>query len=120
MENKVDQIIRYSLGVVIVVILMFMVFKNPGEITPIQSTCKEDSLKLVINQLEISLKNSEDDLDEKEKKFEDILFEYGYGLDRIRETHPDAYKEFHRIISFKERYSHEEERENNKRLKSNL
>ena len=78
--------------------------------------CKEDSLKNVIQSLQIDITTLEDGFDSKERRYEDVLFEYEFGIDRIRETHPSAYKEFHRIISHKESYSHEDERENKKRL----
>lgn len=78
--------------------------------------CKEDSLKNVIDSLDVYITTMEDGFDSKERRYENILFEYEFGIDRIRETHPSAYKEFHRIISYRERYSKESERENKKRL----
>lgn len=82
--------------------------------------CKEDSIRDEYNQLQMTLENEEDGWDKKEQRYEDILFEYGFGLDRLKETHPEAYKEFHRIISYRERYSKEEERHNKKRLANKL
>ena len=81
--------------------------------------CQEDSLRTVIANLQMDLENQEDGWDKKESRYEDILFEYSFGLDRLKETHPSAYKEFHRIIAYSERYSKEVERENIKRLQSN-
>jgi hypothetical protein len=78
---------------------------------------KEDSLQNVINQLIVDKEHDEDGWDNKEKRYEQILFEYELGLDHLKHYHPDAYKEFHRIVGFKENYSHEVERENKKRLK---
>ena len=43
-------------------------------------------------------------------------FEYDYGLDHLKHYRPESYKDFHRILSHKEYYSHEDERENKKRL----
>jgi hypothetical protein len=83
--------------------------------TPIE-TCKQDSLQNVVNQLQIDIENQEDGWDDKEKRYEQILFEYQYGLDHLKNYHPDAYKEFHRIVGYKERYTIETERENKKRL----
>ena len=116
MGNKIDTVIRYSLGVVIIIILTIIALRKPHESIVIQTGCKEDSLKAVISDLEGTLKRSEDGWDSKETRYENILFEYEYGLNRIKETHPDAYREFHRIISFKENYSHEDERDNKKRM----
>jgi hypothetical protein len=70
----------------------------------------------VINQLIVEKETEEDGWDKKETRYENILFEYEFGLDRIKETHPNAYKEFHRIIAFREQYSREAEKENKKRL----
>ena len=81
-----------------------------------QQICKEDSLQNVINDLKIEIENEEDGWDEKEKRYENILFEYDYGMEHLKNYHNDAYREFHRIISHKERYSKESERENKKRL----
>lgn len=82
--------------------------------------CKEDSLKNVINGLQAELEMAEDGWDKKENRYEDILFEYEYGIDHIKESHPSAYKEFHRIIGYREKYSHKVERENKIRLNSNF
>lgn len=80
--------------------------------------CKEDSLRRVISDLQIEIENEEDGWDEKEKRYEQILFEYEMGLEHLKHYHLTAYKEFHRIIGYKENYSHEVERENKKRLKN--
>lgn len=79
---------------------------------------KQDSLQNVINDLQVELESQEKGFSNKEQRYEDILFEYEYGLDRLKETHPSAYREFHRIIAFKERYSVEDKIDNQKRLKS--
>ena len=86
--------------------------------TPVVTTniCKEDSLQNVINELQMDLKMQSDGFDSKERRYENILFEYEFGIDRLKNYQPEAYKEFHRIISHKEYYSHEDERENIKRL----
>jgi hypothetical protein len=82
-------------------------------------TCKEDSLQKVIDQLEIDFEHEQDGWDNKEKRYSQILFEYEYGLEHLKNYHPDAYKEFHRIVGYKEEYNHETERENKKRLNIN-
>jgi hypothetical protein len=85
--------------------------------------CKQDSLQMVID----SLKNEreslledismlEDGFDFKERRYEEILFEYEYGIDHLKNYHPEAYKDFHRIIAHKERYSKQDERDNKQRL----
>ena len=79
-------------------------------------TCKSDSLQTVIDSLKIEYEQLENSFDSKERRYEDILFEYEYGVNRLKEVNPEAYKEFHRIIGYKERYDKSTERENKKRL----
>jgi hypothetical protein len=80
--------------------------------------CKEDSLQNVINQLQIDFENEEDGWDNKEKRYEQILFEYEYGLDHLKNYQPHAYREFHRILSHKENFTRQDEQENIKRLET--
>jgi hypothetical protein len=77
---------------------------------------KRDSLQNVIDSLQIEIFSLEDGFDYKEHRYEDVVFQYELGLSYIKDYHPNAYKDFHRIIAHKERYSHEVERENAKIL----
>ena len=77
---------------------------------------KQDSLKNVIDSLQTEIFTIEDGFDFKEHRYEDVLFEYELGISYLKDYHPKAYKDFHRIIAHKERFSHEIERENTKRL----
>jgi hypothetical protein len=121
MENR-NNVLIITL-VAVMVLISWGLTKNfnehnaPPMPAPIQNhICKEDSLQGVINQLIVEKETEEDGWDKKETRYENILFEYEFGLDRIKETHPNAYKEFHRIIAFREQYSREAEKENKKRL----
>jgi len=118
MENKKDLIIRILISIIIGGVLLIISLRKPSDMkAPIPlNQCKEDSLLKVINQLEIDLKTEEDGWDDKEKRYEDILFEYEYGIDHLKKNNPKAYQEFHRIIGFKENFSRETEHENKKRL----
>jgi hypothetical protein len=75
-----------------------------------------DSLNKVVDSLQTEIFTLEDGFDFKEHRYEDVLFEYELGISYLKDYHPKAYKDFHRIIGHKERYSHELERENIKRL----
>jgi hypothetical protein len=75
-----------------------------------------DSLNRVVDSLQTEIFTIEDGFDFKEHRYEDVLFEYELGISYLKDYHPKAYKDFHRIIAHKERYSHELERENIKRL----
>ena len=77
---------------------------------------KQDSLKNVIDSLQTEIFFVEDGCDYREHRYEDVLFEYELGLSYLKDYHPKAYKDFHRIIGMKERYSKEVERENTKIL----
>ena len=78
--------------------------------------CKEDSLKNTIDSLNTYITLMEDGFDFKERRYEQILFEYEYGIDHLKNYHPEAYKDFHRIIAHKERFSKQVERDNKKML----
>jgi len=76
-----------------------------------------DSLQNVIDSLQTELKFQDDGFDSKENRYEDIISEYEIGLSYLKDYHPKAYKDFHRIIGMRERYSRELDRENKQRLK---
>lgn len=77
---------------------------------------KQDSLKNVIDSLQTEIFVLEDGFDTKEHRYSDVIFEYELGLSYLKDYHPQAYKDFNRIIGMRERYSIELERENKKRL----
>jgi hypothetical protein len=82
----------------------------------LESLQKRDSLQNVIDSLQSDITNLENGFDSKEHRYEDIINEYELGISYLKDYHPDAYKDFHRIIGMKERYSSELEKENKKRL----
>ena len=117
MINRKDLLIRILGGITIIVLLTIVAIRKPHDMVPPRiDGCKEDSLQNVINQLQIDIENEEDGWDSKEKRYEQILFEYEIGLEHLKNYHTESYREFHRIIGYKENYSHEVERENKKRL----
>ena len=77
---------------------------------------KQDSLKNVIDSLQTEIFYLEDGFDTKEHRYEDVIFEYELGISYLKDYHPQAYRDFNRIIGMRERYSIELERENKKRL----
>lgn len=82
----------------------------------LQSLEKRDSLNKVIDSLRTEIIFLEDGFDKKEHRYEDVINEYELGISYLKDYHPAAYKDFHRIIGMKERYSAELNRENSKRL----
>lgn len=121
MEHRNNSTVLWQIVAVCltIAIVLVVITKPVYNFTPQVQTCKEDSLQNVINQLIIEKEFDEDGWDEKEKRYEQIIFEYEFGLDHLKNYHPTAYKEFHRIVGYKENYSHEVERENKIRLKKN-
>jgi uncharacterized membrane protein YhiD involved in acid resistance len=78
-----------------------------------------DSLHNVIDSLQSEIKLQSDGFDNRESRYEDVISEYEIGLSYLKDYHPKAYNDFHRIIGMKERYSRQLERENKARLETN-
>lgn len=117
MENRKDVLIRITFSVIVIILLTIIAIRKPHDmVAPMVNECKEDSLSTLVSQLKSEIEIQEDGWDGKEKRYEQILFEYQFGLDHLKHYHPDAYKEFHRIIGYKENFSRETERDNKKRL----
>lgn len=75
-----------------------------------------DSLQTKIDSLQMEFQSQAQKFDNTEKKYKEIIFEYELGIDRIKNYHPKAYEDFHRILAYREDYSREAEIENKKRL----
>ncbi len=107
------------MGFIVIMVLLNMALYKPHDLKapqPISNECNVDSLQNVINDLQSDLKLQEDGFDYKEHRYEDVINEYQLGLSYLKDYHPKAYQDFHRIIGMKERYSFELERDNKKRL----
>jgi len=122
-----DNFLRYSPLILFVSILIlaigFSVNHSKVNITKAEgsylaSLQKQDSLQNVIDSLQTEIFMLEDGFDSKEHRYEDVIGEYELGISYLKDYHPKAYKDFHRIIGMRERYTAELERENSKRLKA--
>ncbi len=80
------------------------------------NTVKVDSLQTVIDSLQAEIQFQNDGFDFKEHRYEDVISEYEFGIEYLEKYHPEAYRDFHRIIGFKERFRRSDELENKKRL----
>lgn len=104
----------------IVTICLFVISKCTSEtvLEPIQSSnnTKVDSLQTVIDSLQAEIQFQNNGFDFKEHRYEDIISEYEFGIEYLEKYHPEAYRDFHRIIGFKERFRRSDELENKKRL----
>lgn len=111
---------KYYASIILIVALLIISYglskNHKAKMESTNHICKEDSLQNVISNLQATLDTEEDGWDFRERRYEEILFEYEYGLNAIKETHPEAYREFHRIISYREEYNRKSEKENLKRL----
>jgi hypothetical protein len=79
---------------------------------------ENQKLKSENDSLSAELESQAKRFDNKENEYNKVIFEYELGIDRIKNYHPNAYEDFHRILAYKEQYSREDEMENKKRLKS--
>ena len=119
MENKDRSILIMGAIVSLFGVLVSLMYFNDKPISVVSTTiCKEDSLQNVINELQMDLKMQSDGFDSKEKRYEEILFEYEYGISYLKDYQPHAYKEFHRILSHKEIFNRQDEQDNIKRLET--
>lgn len=100
------------------VVISLMYFNDKPNVVITTNICKEDSLQNVINELQMDLKMQSDGFDSKEKRYSEILFEYEYGVDHLKNYQPQAYREFHRILSHKESFNRQDEQDNIKRLET--
>ena len=116
--GKTKSVIAFIIGFISFQLLFLFLIK-PNDVSPSPSIteCKADSLQNVIGNLQSDIKILEDGFDSREHRYEDILLDYEIGLSYLKDYHPIAYKDFHRIIGMRERYSHKLERENIELLK---
>jgi hypothetical protein len=125
-----DTRLKITLGAILIVGIIAMAIVSIGfsmnnKDKPVVAMSREnyqiqthtiDSLTRVVDSLQTEIFTIEDGFDFKEHRYEDVVFEYELGLSYLKDYHPKAYKDFHRIIAHKEKYSHEIERENKKTL----
>jgi hypothetical protein len=123
MENRNNLLIILLLAIVILLSWGLTKDFNDRKAPLANNVCKQDSLQIIIDSLKNEYESLveektmlEDGFDFKERRYEEILFEYEYGIDYLKNYHYNAYKDFHRIIAHKERYSKQDERENKQRL----
>ena len=119
MENKDTSVLVFGAIISLFGLFVSLMYFNDKPSPVVTTTvCKEDSLQNVINELQMDLKMQSDGFDSKEKRYSEILFEYEFGVEHLKNYQPHAYREFHRILSHKEIFSRQDEQENIKRLES--
>ena len=124
-----DETTSLKLGLVVTIIAAYIIIvlsmnHNKENVTNAEESYisllqKRDSLQNIIDSLQTEIQFNEDAFDSRENRYEDIISEYEMGLSYLKDYHPAAYKDVHRIIGMKERYSRQLERENKTRLETN-
>jgi len=109
------------IGIAVVVLFLLCIIGKYSTMSNVQSiqndnTVKVDSLQTVVDSLQAEIQFQNDGFDSKEHRYEDVISEYEFGIEYLEEYHPEAYRDFHRIIGFKERFRRSDELENKKRL----
>ncbi len=100
-----------------IVILALYTCTNRTVIEPIKATTsKSDSLQSVIDSLQTEIIFQNEGFDMKERRYEDVISEYEFGVEYLEKYHPEAYRDFHRIIGFKEHFRRSDVEDNKKRL----
>jgi hypothetical protein len=86
---------------------------NKDNVTPepITTECKADSLQSVIDSLTSDYEIQREGWENKEKRYENIIFHYQYGLGYIKDYDPATYKKIIRIAMLKEDFSYDVEKE---------
>lgn len=117
MENRDTSILAFGAIISLFGVLVSLMYFNDKP-APVVTTniCKEDSLRNKIVELQMDLKILSDGFDAKEKRYEEIIFEFGYGIDHLKIYEPQAYRVFHRILAHKEYFNRQDEQDNIKRL----
>jgi hypothetical protein len=73
--------------------------------------CKSDSLQSVIDSLNSEFSIEREGWENKEKRYENIIFHYQYGLGYIKDYDPATYKKIIRIAMLREDFSYKVEDE---------
>ena len=85
--------------------------KEDKAVKPVTVECKSDSLQSVIDSLNSEFSIERDGWENKEKRYENIIFHYQYGLGYIKDYDPATYKKIIRIAMLREDFSYEVEKD---------
>jgi hypothetical protein len=78
---------------------------------PLTIECKADSLQIVIDSLNSEFEIQREGWENKEKRYENIIFHYQYGLGYIKDYDPLIYQKIIRIAMLREDFSYDVEKE---------
>jgi len=115
-----DKILKIVLGTILIVGIITITIvsiefsmNNKDNITPepIPTECKADSLQNVIDSLVSDYEIQREGWENKEKRYENIIFHYQYGLGYIKDYDPATYQKIIRIAMIREDFSYDVEKE---------
>jgi hypothetical protein len=115
-----DKILKIVLGTILIVGIITITIvsigfsmNNKDSITPepITIECKTDSLQNVIDSLTSDYEIQREGWENKEKRYENIIFHYQYGLGYIKDYDPATYQKIIRIAMIREDFSYDIEKE---------
>jgi hypothetical protein len=110
--GKTKVIIAFIVGFIAFQLLFHLVIKpNNVALEPITIECKTDSLQNVIDSLTSDYEIQREGWENKEKRYENIIFHYQYGLGYIKDYDPATYKKIIRIAMIREDFSYNVEEE---------
>lgn len=85
--------------------------KEDKAVKPVTVECKSDSLQSVIDSLNSEFSIEREGWENKENRYENIIFHYQYGLGYIKDYDPATYKKIIRIAMLREDFSYEVEKD---------
>jgi hypothetical protein len=110
--GKTKVIIAFIVGFIAFQLLFHLVIKpNNVALEPITIECKTDSLQNVIDSLTSDYEIQREGWENKEKRYENIIFHYQYGLGYIKDYDPATYQKIIRIAMIREDFSYDIEKE---------
>ena len=110
--GKTIAIISFIVGALLYQLIFWALIhptNTPPE--PITTECKADSLQSVIDSLTSDYEIQREGWENKEKRYENIIFHYQYGLGYIKDYDPATYKKIIRIAMIREDFSYNVEEE---------
>jgi hypothetical protein len=110
--DNIKILLAFAIGFIGFQLLFHLVIKpNNTAPEPLTTECKSDSLQNVIDSLTSDYEIQREGWENKEKRYENIIFHYQYGLGYIKDYDPATYKKIIRIAMLREDFSYDVEKE---------
>ena len=111
--GKKIAMIAFIAGVLLFQIFFWTILYPRNHTAPesVTTECKADSLQIVIDSLNSEFETQREGWENKEKRYENIIFHYQYGLGYIKDYDPLTYQKIIRIAMLREDFSYDVEKE---------